>query len=504
LFQWSGIGLAIIGALIYFYPLAIPEAQVIGVIVAFIGILTNAMSSILGREINRSNKYHPLVVTVVSMGAGSIILLAVGLKVEGIPEIDWMGWGIILWLAIVNTAFAFTLWNHTLRTLSAMESSIINGTMLIWIPIFAVIFLGEGISGKEIIGLVAVGIGTLIVQLRRIPKVKGYAANFKLQATRLSRDGTRVRIHFQKVRIKMFGLQLKKKSHPITIGKLFLCSLVYILGVIIGGMILTFMGLQPPPMPEGVDGNRAFLILMLESPLLALTLILIARGLGGGLLSRAVILSFFTWAVYTLNTAIETLAFTTTTVEGAIFTTVSFLPPSILCGTAVAWLFPPADKEIGVVKLVKAYFSSRKTGAWIWRLVAAAVVFVPIYLFFGSLVAPLTAQYFQQSAYGLRMPNQEAMLLVLVVRSALFMLACLPIIIMWQQSKWSLFLNLGIALFVQVGFLYMLGAYYMPLTVRVPHTLEILADSFTYAGLLVVLLAKSTSLVTQTLEARAM
>jgi hypothetical protein len=44
----------------------------------------------------------------------------------------------------------------------------------------------------------------------------------------------------------------------------------------------------------------------------------------------------------------------------------------------------------------------------------------------------------------------------------------------------------------------------MPLAVRVPHTLEILADSFTHAGLLVVLLAKSNSQPIQTLEACAM
>jgi drug/metabolite transporter (DMT)-like permease len=41
--------------------------------------------------------------------------------------------------------------------------------MLVWIPIFAVLFLGEKISGKEIIGLVGVGLGTLIVQMRHIP-----------------------------------------------------------------------------------------------------------------------------------------------------------------------------------------------------------------------------------------------------------------------------------------------------------------------------------------------
>jgi drug/metabolite transporter (DMT)-like permease len=172
LFQWSGILLAIIGAFVYFYPAAIPQSQIIGVIAAAIGILANAVSAIIGRDVNRSGRYHPLVVTVVSMGTGSLALLATGLLVEGIPVIGLKSWAIILWLAVVNTAFAFTLWNHTLRTLTAIESSIINGTMLVWIPIFAVLFLGEKITGKEIIGLVGVGLGTLIVQMRHMPKAK--------------------------------------------------------------------------------------------------------------------------------------------------------------------------------------------------------------------------------------------------------------------------------------------------------------------------------------------
>ena len=41
--------------------------------------------------------------------------------------------------------------------------------MMIWIPILAVLFIGENITGKEIIGLVVTGTGTLIVQLRKHP-----------------------------------------------------------------------------------------------------------------------------------------------------------------------------------------------------------------------------------------------------------------------------------------------------------------------------------------------
>ena len=170
--QWMGMTLAIAGAMIYFYPVDIPQNQIVGVIVAVLGILANAASSILGRDINRTGEYHPLVVTVISMGAGSILLLVAGILTEGFPTISLQSWGIILWLALINTAFAFTLWNHTLRTLSAVESSIINGTMMIWIPILAIIFLGETITGKEIAGLVVTGLGTLIVQLRRSPANK--------------------------------------------------------------------------------------------------------------------------------------------------------------------------------------------------------------------------------------------------------------------------------------------------------------------------------------------
>jgi drug/metabolite transporter (DMT)-like permease len=101
------------------------------------------------------------------MGIGSVVLLLAGFATEGIPVINLQSWAIIFWLALVNTAFAFTLWNHTLRALTAMESSIINGTMMVWIPIFAVIFLGETITGKEIAGLVIASVGTLIVQLKR-------------------------------------------------------------------------------------------------------------------------------------------------------------------------------------------------------------------------------------------------------------------------------------------------------------------------------------------------
>lgn len=171
-FQWMGMLIAVVGAVIYFYPVEIPQNQTIGFLVAVMGVLANAAASILGREINRHGKHSPLVVTVISMGVGSVLLLLAGITYEEAPRLDMQSWAIIAWLAVVNTAFAFTLWNHTLRTLTAMESGIINGTMLVWVAIFAVIFLHETITPKELVGLVAASAGTIIVQLRPGKSIK--------------------------------------------------------------------------------------------------------------------------------------------------------------------------------------------------------------------------------------------------------------------------------------------------------------------------------------------
>lgn len=164
--QWAGIALSIVGAVVYFYPAAIPRAQIFGLLAALICLSANILSTVVGREVNSARLYPSLQLTLVSMGAGSMILLAVGLLVEGIPSISPRNWIYILWLAAVNTAFAWTLWNHTLRTLTAAESSISTGTMLLWIPILAVLFLGETLTVQQILGLVAVGAGAVLVQLR--------------------------------------------------------------------------------------------------------------------------------------------------------------------------------------------------------------------------------------------------------------------------------------------------------------------------------------------------
>jgi len=165
--QWLGIVLTIVGVLFYFFPVNAAELSIFGLLIALGGVLTNAASSLLGRQANRLANSSPLVITFISMGIGSMLLLATGVAIQGFGALDLQNWLLIAWLAIVNTAFAFTLWNHTLRTLSAVESSVINSLMMPQIAILAFVFLGETLTGKEIIGLLLVSVGVVVVQLQK-------------------------------------------------------------------------------------------------------------------------------------------------------------------------------------------------------------------------------------------------------------------------------------------------------------------------------------------------
>jgi drug/metabolite transporter (DMT)-like permease len=69
-------------------------------------------------------------------------------------------------MAVANTALAFTLWNRSLQLLTAVESSILNGLMMPQIALLAFVFLGDGLTAKNIAGLALVGIGTIVVQLK--------------------------------------------------------------------------------------------------------------------------------------------------------------------------------------------------------------------------------------------------------------------------------------------------------------------------------------------------
>ncbi len=162
--QWLGLGLYLIGALVYFWNGLENSVSLIGITVGIITMAANSLSAILGRKINKTGQIAPLLVTTLSMGIGAFLLLGVGLAVEDLPALTPVHWLLTLWLALVNTAFAYQLWNKTLVVLPALDSVLINNSMLVQISILAWVFLKESLSALQIVGLVMATIGLIAVQ----------------------------------------------------------------------------------------------------------------------------------------------------------------------------------------------------------------------------------------------------------------------------------------------------------------------------------------------------
>jgi drug/metabolite transporter (DMT)-like permease len=166
--QRAGVLVSVAGTLVYFGPMALPASQLMAVGIVAVGVVAFTAATMLGRSVNRDDGLPALTVTVVSMGIGSGVLLAVAVVHDGIPRLTPSSWLVVVWLAVVNTAAAFTVWNYTMRRLSAMESSLINTTMLVHVAVLAWIFLGERPNPRSMLGLVLVAGGVVLVQLRRI------------------------------------------------------------------------------------------------------------------------------------------------------------------------------------------------------------------------------------------------------------------------------------------------------------------------------------------------
>ncbi len=145
-----------------------------GLAACAVALAANAGASLLGRGINRDATTSPLVTTTVSMTIGAVVLLAAGTGSEGWPTLSGQAAAIIAWLAVINTAVAFTLWNFSLRHLTAGESSVVNNAMLPQIGLLGWVFLGEAPGPWQWAGMLLVSAGVVIAQHRHRPD--GHAA----------------------------------------------------------------------------------------------------------------------------------------------------------------------------------------------------------------------------------------------------------------------------------------------------------------------------------------
>jgi hypothetical protein len=273
--------------------------------------------------------------------------------------------------------------------------------------------------------------------------------------------------------------------------RLLLAMLGFTVALGVSGSLLQSAGLEAPALPEGTDQETLGAVFMAGSLLFALALAAVATGLRGEFVLRALILLLLMWTAYAVNNVIEGAMFTTfaavATPSSMLYTALSLLLPSATMAVITA-LFFRSGEEAGSLRaalrgLPRAYGVTGLLG----RLLLAILAFPAIYLVVGMAIAPFIRGYYESGAFELAMPGWGQLIPIQFLRSTLFLVASLPVILMWARSRRGLFRTLGLALFIFVGGFSMATAYWLGWQLRVVHSIEMLVDEMAYAAVLVAL-----------------
>ncbi|MDX2343307.1 MAG: DMT family transporter [Acidimicrobiia bacterium] len=187
--RWEWLGVAVVVAGIFiFYP-ALPHGdEALGVLLAAVAAMGIGGSNLLQRMVMRGRQITALDATVIPMTLGSVGLFIVAMIVEPLPNLGRNEILLILLLGVVNTALAFTLWHHAMRTLNALHAGTIASAQTIEVPIFAFLILGESLTVGRIFGSVVVLAGILIVHYS-----KARAARTRAETDAVSGVGARIK-----------------------------------------------------------------------------------------------------------------------------------------------------------------------------------------------------------------------------------------------------------------------------------------------------------------------
>ncbi|MGB8031861.1 MAG: hypothetical protein WCF30_19585 [Terracidiphilus sp.] len=266
-----------------------------------------------------------------------------------------------------------------------------------------------------------------------------------------------------------------------TILRIAICWVAFVAALLGSGIIGGLLHLPAIIMPGGTSAQLMFLMQLVAGLVLVVGLVPMARGLAASAPLRAAVLGGFLVLALGVNGMIEAKKFTHFLDNGIASASVYYFLLAALVGATLGWSFGAPPPPAGL--------PHRSWIAWAPRLAAIWLAWPVIYFFFGMCVSPIVVPYYHAGIAGLRLPSLDTILEVQLFRSVIFLAASLPFIALWKGSRRGLWLTLGLAHAFTVGLYGLVGATFLPMVLRVSHTVEMVGDSFAYAGLLVLLFA---------------
>ncbi len=167
--QTSGLVVSMAGTVLFFLPGM--QANVWrGIPILGLGILGFGFFGLLSRLMVRERQVDSLTLTAIPLAVGGAGLLAVGLPIEGWPQLTPVGLGIVLWLAVVNTAIAYLFYNHALQHMTALQMNLVLNLAPFVTAVLALTVLGEQLVTVQWAGMVVGTAGVALAQRGQTPR----------------------------------------------------------------------------------------------------------------------------------------------------------------------------------------------------------------------------------------------------------------------------------------------------------------------------------------------
>jgi drug/metabolite transporter (DMT)-like permease len=162
-----GVLLAILGAAIAIGGTAVllERASWFGQTLMILATLSGAVYAVFSKAYLA--KYPPVVVTAIAMGAGASTLLLIwlvrDLPTSGLPNLDFTGWLVILYIGAIGGALSFFLYAWALGRTAPTATMILLPLNPIAAILAGVAFLGEPLNSDLFVGLAFVITGIVLV-----------------------------------------------------------------------------------------------------------------------------------------------------------------------------------------------------------------------------------------------------------------------------------------------------------------------------------------------------
>ncbi len=167
-FQVIGVLITLLGTALFFAN-GIQAGESLGIIIFGIGVIGFTTFGILGRKFASTGRVGTLRLTTIPLALGGGVTLIIAFLLEGIPSAPPATWGLILVLALVNTAIGYFIYNHALQTLDAFQMNVTLNLTPIWTAIFGFFLLDERLETLQMLGIAVMIAGVMLVQMKKHP-----------------------------------------------------------------------------------------------------------------------------------------------------------------------------------------------------------------------------------------------------------------------------------------------------------------------------------------------